>query len=167
MKGCVICNRSHWELAVHMQSTWLSQLQHLPSRSWSCLHCSLEVRYQLTGMCLTCWGTHTGHPQGLWLLWLLAVRPWDCSHISMGTLLAAVRINFSRSLEANHTFWSPHWHNQLDLCPSWRNDGKAMEPSLYHIWLPLSEMIATSGFSSELLNLHSSKQKCSELKSGF
>ena len=49
-------------------------------------------------------GGDTGHPQGLWLLWLLALCPWDCSHISTGTLLAAVRISFSRSLEANHTF---------------------------------------------------------------
>ena len=107
---------------MHEQSTHLNQLQRLALRSRSCLHCSLQLWCQLTGTCLTCWKGDAGHPQGLWLPWLLALHQWDCSYISMGTLLAAVKISLSRSLEASHTFWSPQQCNQLDLPLSRHND---------------------------------------------
>lgn len=86
------------------------------------------------------WREDSGHQQGLclWLCWFLAWHWWDCSNISMGSLLAAVKISLVRSLEANCIFWLLHLCNQLDLPPSWHNGGKTTQPSSYHIWLPLS-----------------------------
>lgn len=140
VKGYVICNWSHCESAVRVQSAHFTQLQHLPLRSRPRLRCSLEVRCQLAGTRMTCRRGDTGHPQGLWLPGLPALHRWDCSHLSAGTFPAALQISFSGSLGANHTCWSPHCCYQLVWPPSWRNEGKATEPSFVgdsHKWIQL------------------------------